>query len=114
MVDLVLHTLAAHTDRIVPAVGREARGYPAHEVNVVVGKKLGRDVIELPSGHVGSMTHPAEFGRRVAAGPGTELSETSTPEPTAGAECSTRSWLVIPRSPFIIASEASAFTERGT
>jgi hypothetical protein len=29
-------------------VGQEAHGYPAHEVNVVLGRKLGRDIIELP------------------------------------------------------------------
>jgi hypothetical protein len=29
-----------------------------YEVNVELGKKVGRDVIELPGGHVGFVTHP--------------------------------------------------------
>ncbi|MDQ3533574.1 MAG: alpha/beta hydrolase [Actinomycetota bacterium] len=62
-VDLDLDALKAHADRIVPAAGRESRGRPAYEVNVELGKKLGRDLIELPGGHVGYMTQPAEFGR---------------------------------------------------
>ncbi len=41
--------------------GRELRGYPAYEVNVELGKKLGRDLIELSGGHLGFMTQPAEF-----------------------------------------------------
>src|SRR6266550_5033713 len=47
-VDLDLDALKAHADRIVLVAGRESRGYPAYEVNVELGKKLGRDVIELP------------------------------------------------------------------
>lgn len=60
-VELDLDALATHADQILLAVGREARGYPAHEVNVVLARKLGRDIIELPGGHVGCMAHPAEF-----------------------------------------------------
>lgn len=41
--------------------GRESRGYPAHEVSVVLAKKLGRDLIEMPGGHIGFVTQPAEF-----------------------------------------------------
>ena len=60
-VDLDLDTLTAHADRILPAAGRESHGYPCGEVNVELGKKLGRQVIELPGGHVGAMTQPAQF-----------------------------------------------------
>ncbi len=62
-VELDLEALATHADQILLAVGREARGYPAHEVNVVLGRKLGRDIIELPGGHVGCIAHPAEFAQ---------------------------------------------------
>jgi acetyltransferase/esterase len=62
-VDLDLEALNAHADRIVPAAGRESRGYPCYEVNVELGKKLGRDVIELPGGHTGYGAQPAEFAR---------------------------------------------------
>jgi acetyltransferase/esterase len=60
-VDLDLAALKAHADRIVPMAGWESRGYPAYEVNAQLGRKLGRDVIELPGGHVGLATQPAEF-----------------------------------------------------
>jgi pimeloyl-ACP methyl ester carboxylesterase len=62
-VDLDLDALKAHADRIVLVAGRVSRGYPCYEVNVELGKKLGRDVIELPGGHVGYVSHPAEFAR---------------------------------------------------
>jgi pimeloyl-ACP methyl ester carboxylesterase len=64
-VDLDLDALKAHADRIVPVAGRESRGHPAYEANVQLGKKLGRDVIELPGGHTGFVTHPAEFAREL-------------------------------------------------
>jgi hypothetical protein len=60
---LDLEALKAQVDRIVPMAGRESRGYPAYEVNVELGKKLGRDLIEMPGGHVGYVTQPAEFAR---------------------------------------------------
>ncbi len=62
-VDLDLTTLKVNADRIVLMAGRESRGYPAYEVNVVLSKKLGRDLIELPGGHLGFMAQPAEFAR---------------------------------------------------
>ena len=62
-VDLDLDALKAHADRIVLMAGRESRGYPTYEVNVELGKKLGLDLIELPGGHVGFLTQPAEFAR---------------------------------------------------
>lgn len=60
-VHLALPALAAHADRIVLAAGRESHGYSAHEVSVELGHKLGRDVIELPGGHLGHVTQPARF-----------------------------------------------------
>ena len=60
-VDLDLDVLKARADRIVLAVGRESRGYPACEVNVELAKKLGKDLIELPGGHLGFVGQPAEF-----------------------------------------------------
>jgi pimeloyl-ACP methyl ester carboxylesterase len=64
-VELDLAALAAHAERVLPAVGREASGYPAHEVAVVLGRKLGRDVVELPGGHVGCIAHPADFAQEL-------------------------------------------------
>src|SRR6266508_6862115 len=64
-VELDLDALKAHADRIVPVAGRESRGHPCYEVNVELGKKLGRDVIELPGGHVGYVAQPAEFAHEL-------------------------------------------------
>lgn len=60
-VALDLDALKAHADRIVPVAGRESRRYPCYEVSRELGKQLGRDVIDLPGGHVGHVTQPAEF-----------------------------------------------------
>jgi len=62
-VDLDLDALKANADRIVLMAGRESRGYPTYEVNVELGKKLGRNLIELPGGHIGHVSQPAEFAR---------------------------------------------------
>jgi acetyltransferase/esterase len=64
-VDLDLDALHAHADRIVPVGGRESHGHPAYEVNVELGRRLSRDVIELPGGHLGCVAHPAEFAREL-------------------------------------------------
>jgi pimeloyl-ACP methyl ester carboxylesterase len=62
-VDLDLDALKADADRIVLVAGRDSRGYPTYEVNVELAKKLGRELIELPGGHIGFVTQPAEFAR---------------------------------------------------
>jgi pimeloyl-ACP methyl ester carboxylesterase len=62
-VSLDIDALKANTDRIMLMAGRESRGYPTYEVNVELGKKLGRELIELPGGHIGFLTQPAEFAR---------------------------------------------------
>lgn len=64
-VDLDLDALKLNADRIVLVAGRESRGYPCYAVNVELGKKLGRDVIELPGGHVGFASQPADFAREL-------------------------------------------------
>ena len=64
-VELNLEALARYAGRIALTVGREARGYSAHEVNVVLGRKLGREVIELPGGHVGCFSHAEAFAREL-------------------------------------------------
>jgi pimeloyl-ACP methyl ester carboxylesterase len=63
--DLDLDAIKAHPDRIVPMAGQESRGYPTYEVNVELAKKLGRDLIELPGGHIGFVTQHAEFAREL-------------------------------------------------
>jgi pimeloyl-ACP methyl ester carboxylesterase len=67
-VELDLDALKAHADRIVLAAGREGSGYPAHDVVAELGRTLGRNVIELPGGHVGCVAHPVEFARALNRG----------------------------------------------
>jgi pimeloyl-ACP methyl ester carboxylesterase len=64
-VELDIDALKAHADRIMLMAGRESRGYPTYEVNVELGKKLSRELIELPGGHAGFLTQPAEFAREI-------------------------------------------------
>jgi pimeloyl-ACP methyl ester carboxylesterase len=64
-VELDLDALIPRAERILPATGREASGYPAHDATVALGRKLGCDVIELPGGHVGCIAHPAEFAQEL-------------------------------------------------
>ncbi|OBH68212.1 hypothetical protein A5684_01350 [Mycobacterium intracellulare] len=54
-------------DRIIPAVGRECRGYPNYEVSHRLGRVLDRDVIEMPGGHVGFVTHCDAFADTLLA-----------------------------------------------
>ena len=43
--------------------GRESRGYPCYQVNAQLGKKVGRELIELPGGHIGFLTQATAFAR---------------------------------------------------
>jgi acetyltransferase/esterase len=63
--ELNLAALRAHADRVVLVAGQDARGHPTYEVNVELAKKLGRDLIELPGGHIGFATQPAEFAHEL-------------------------------------------------
>jgi pimeloyl-ACP methyl ester carboxylesterase len=60
-VDLDLDALKVNTDRIVLTAGRESRGYPCYQVSIELAKELGLGLINLPGGHVGILTQPAEF-----------------------------------------------------
>ncbi len=40
-------------------------GTPAYEATVELAEKLGRDVVELPGGHLGFVSHPAAFAREL-------------------------------------------------
>src|SRR5262245_26782835 len=62
-VDLDVGALKTHAERILPMAGRESHGYPTFGVSVELAKKLGRDFVELPGGHIGFVTQPAEFAR---------------------------------------------------
>lgn len=61
--DLDLDALAGRADRIVPAAGRDGAGFPAHDATLALATRLGRSVLDLPGGHVGFLSHPAEYAR---------------------------------------------------
>ncbi|MGV9679909.1 alpha/beta fold hydrolase [Nocardia sp. NPDC003482] len=53
--------------RIIPALGRACAGYPNHGVTRELGRLFDRPVLELPGGHVGYVTHTAEFADTLLA-----------------------------------------------
>lgn len=60
-VDLAIDALTAHAGQVTVAVGHASRGYPLHDVCTNLATKLGQGLPELPGGHTGYATHPAEF-----------------------------------------------------
>jgi acetyltransferase/esterase len=62
---LDLGALARSAGRLVPAVGRESGGYPGHEATVQLARKLGRALVTVPGGHLGFLSHPVTFARRL-------------------------------------------------
>jgi acetyltransferase/esterase len=66
-VDLDIDALAAHADRLVLAGGRESRGGLAYRTSQALASKLGLDLLELPGGHFGCVTQPAEFASELMA-----------------------------------------------
>jgi pimeloyl-ACP methyl ester carboxylesterase len=58
---LDLAALTASAAPIVPAVGQVSSGYPCSMATKELGKRLDREVAELPGGHVGFMAEPAAF-----------------------------------------------------
>lgn len=61
--ELDLEALAAHADRILPALGRDGGGHPCHAATVELAGRLGRPLIELPGGHIGFHAYPTRFAR---------------------------------------------------
>lgn len=47
--------------RIIPAAGRACAGYPNHTVSRQLAQALGRELLELPGGHVGYVTDTDGF-----------------------------------------------------
>jgi pimeloyl-ACP methyl ester carboxylesterase len=66
-VELNLDALSRHAERIVLTAGRDGRGYPCHEATVALGRALGRDVVDLPGGHIGFIARPAEFAQALVS-----------------------------------------------
>lgn len=59
--------LRAVADRIVPVCGRASRGQFPYRGSTELAARIGRDAAELPGGHVGYITDPANFAAELAA-----------------------------------------------
>ncbi|TWT13870.1 alpha/beta fold hydrolase [Reyranella sp. CPCC 100927] len=62
-VALDMAAVAAHADRVVPALGGASLGYPTAEAALALGRAIGREALMLPDGHVGYATSPEAFAR---------------------------------------------------
>jgi pimeloyl-ACP methyl ester carboxylesterase len=60
-----LAALQAAADRLVLAVGRDSRRHLPGRPAPVLAERLGLDVADFPGGHIGYVTHPAEFAARL-------------------------------------------------
>lgn len=60
-VTLDLAAVAAHADRVMPALGSASVGFPTAEAALALGRTIGRAAITLPDGHVGYATSPQAF-----------------------------------------------------
>ncbi|MFI0816555.1 alpha/beta fold hydrolase [Streptomyces sp. NPDC021098] len=56
-----LEALAAVSERLVPAGGRESHGLLLYRPAVALAERLGTEVVDFPGGHAGLGEHPAEF-----------------------------------------------------
>jgi acetyltransferase/esterase len=59
--DVDLAALAAYAGKLVLAAGGESRGQLTYRCTQALAEKLGTGVVELPGGHIGCVTQPAEF-----------------------------------------------------
>ncbi|WP_405490040.1 alpha/beta fold hydrolase [Streptomyces sp. NBC_00096] len=57
-----LDRLAALSDRLVLAGGRDSRGELPYRPAAFLAGRLGTELLHFPGGHTGLTTHPAEFG----------------------------------------------------
>jgi pimeloyl-ACP methyl ester carboxylesterase len=56
-----LDALEVLAERIVPMVGHDSVGFPAHDATQELGKRLGRSAVVMPGGHLGFLSRPVEF-----------------------------------------------------
>lgn len=63
-----VEALDRYSDRLVLAGGRDSRQVPCcYEPNRILAERLGLSVLDLPGGHIGMVTQPAEFARELLA-----------------------------------------------
>lgn len=64
-VELDLDALATHERQVVLAGGRNSQDQMTYQPNKILAQKLGLDLFDMPGGHLGFMTSPAEFAREL-------------------------------------------------
>jgi len=64
-VDLDLDALAAHARQLVLTGGHDSQDQMTYQPNKVLAQKLGLDLVDLPGGHLGFVTSPAEFAKEL-------------------------------------------------
>lgn len=69
-VDFDLDVLAERAEQIIPAFGRASPGYPTADAALHLARRIGRDPLSLPDGHVGYATNADAFARELLAGAG--------------------------------------------
>jgi pimeloyl-ACP methyl ester carboxylesterase len=60
-----LTALAAVAGQLVPAVGHDSAALLPGRPSAVLAERLGLPIAEFPGGHIGYVTHPAEFAGRL-------------------------------------------------
>ncbi len=64
-VEFDLAALEASAERIVLAGGRDSQDQLPYQPNRVLAQKLGRDIVNLPGGHLGFVSYPTEFAKEL-------------------------------------------------
>jgi pimeloyl-ACP methyl ester carboxylesterase len=64
-VELDLAALVAYAERIVLACGRDSRDQLTSQPNRLLARQLGLNIVNLPGGHLGFMSSPAEFAKEL-------------------------------------------------
>src|SRR6266699_2477065 len=60
-IELDLAVLAAHTRQILLVGGRDAQERVSYQSSKALARQLGLTIVDVPGGHIGFMTSPAEF-----------------------------------------------------
>ena len=64
-VALDLDALAAHAERVVLAGGRDAQNQMTYQPGKILAQMLDLALLDLPGGHLGFMSSPAEFAKEL-------------------------------------------------
>ncbi len=64
-VKLDLDALIAHTRQLVLVGGRDSQNQMTYQPGKVLAQKLGLAIVNLPGGHLGFISHPAEFAHEL-------------------------------------------------